>query len=122
MENPWSRESFDLDGQRAIVRQGDYREVNGLLIDAGWTPKEAHSFIMHMAHARAMSEKMEGVEEFLESAQKRAQEGLQRAIESHRRAEDMAIRNNVPVASRSINLANVAICLAVIVLGLWLTS
>lgn len=118
-ENPWSREFFDLEGQKEIVHTGGDKEVYGYLIDAGWLPHEAHSFIMHMHRARELEDRQEAMKNsnmFGEDAQKRYQEGERRAKEALRRVEEQAARDGVPVSRVRpfFNLRNIAIFLAVV--------
>jgi hypothetical protein len=124
MTNPWSRENFDLDRQKEIVHRGDYRELNRLLLDAGWTPEQAHSFILQMVHAKTMMDEANEIDEFVEAAQERVLDGVRRAIESHEREEKKETGNSIFVASRHsyLSLENAAIFLAVVVLGLWLMA
>jgi hypothetical protein len=125
-ENPWSREHFDLEKQYDLCENGGKdSEVYGYLLDAGWTPEGAHTFVMHMVRARKIKERMESMgqaADFIQSAHERAEESQQRAIEALRMAEDQAARAGVIKPQLNRNLLNVAICLAVIVLGAWMTA
>jgi hypothetical protein len=109
-ENPWSREYFDFDRQTELCEDGTRdREVYGLLLDAGWHPHEAHGFIMHMVHARRLTQRMQAQEssdDFIRDAHKRADDEQMRAIGELKRHELKPL----------VNLKSVALLLGVIYL------
>lgn len=118
-ENPWSREFFDVDGQKEIVQTGSDKDVYGYLIDAHWPPHEAHSFIMYIHHARELAERRDAMEKspmFSEDAQKRYRDGERLAEEALKRIAEQEARDGAPISriTPSLILRNIAIFLAVV--------
>jgi len=116
-ENPWSREFFDLDMQKELFEDGSRdREIYGLLLDAGWTPQEAHHFMMHTVHSRRLMQRMEeraNADEFIGDARARADEEQMKAIAALRRECPTVL----PVSTKI--LLNVAMGLFWLVLVAW---
>jgi hypothetical protein len=111
-ENPWSREHFDLDRQRELCEDGTRdREVYGLLLDAGWSPHDAHDFVMHMVHARRLTQRMQAQarpDEFIRDAQTRSDDEQMSAVSEFKRSDFKPF----------ISLKNIAVLLGVLYLML----